>query len=43
MIKQRILTAVLHEEEGMYIAECSEVGTFSQGRTIEKAVNNLQK
>lgn len=39
----KILTAVLHEEEGMYIAECPEVGTFSQGRTLEEAVNNLKE
>jgi len=43
MVKHRILTAVLHEEEGMYIAECPEVGTFSQGTTIEDAVNNLKE
>ena len=43
MVKQRILTAVLHEEEGIYIAECPEVGTFSQGTTIEEAVNNLKE
>ncbi len=27
----------------MYVAECPEVGTFSQGRTIEQAVNNLKE
>lgn len=27
----------------MYIAECPEAGTFSQGRTIEEAVNNSRK
>ena len=41
MAKQKILTAVLHKEEDMYVAECPEVGTFSQGRTLEEAVNNL--
>ncbi len=43
MVKQRILTAVLHEEEGMYIAECPEVGTFRQGTIIKEAVNNLKE
>jgi len=43
MAKQKILTAVLHKEEDMYVAECPEVGTFSQGRTIEEAVNNLKE
>jgi predicted RNase H-like HicB family nuclease len=35
-------TAILHEEE-MYVAECPEVGTVSQGKTIEEAVDNLRE
>jgi hypothetical protein len=35
-----ILTAMIHKEEDMYIAECSEMGTISQGSTIEEAVAN---
>jgi hypothetical protein len=31
-----ILTAVLSMEEDMYIAECPEVGTVSQGRTWKR-------
>lgn len=27
----------------MYVAECPEVGTFSQGDTIEDAVSNLKE
>ena len=41
MSKPAILTAVLHKEEDMYVAECPEVGTMSQGETIEEAINNL--
>jgi len=36
-------TAVLHKEEDMYIAECPEVGTASQGKTIDEAVSNLKE
>ncbi|MGB7001315.1 MAG: type II toxin-antitoxin system HicB family antitoxin [Halobacteriota archaeon] len=36
-------TAVLHKEEEMYVAECPEVGTVSQGKTIEEAVSNLKE
>ena len=36
-------TAVLHKEEDVYVAECSEVGTVSQGKTIEEAINNLKE
>jgi len=35
------LTAVVHREEDVYVAECPEVGTASQGETIEEAVQNL--
>lgn len=37
------LTAVIHREENIYVAECPEVGTTSQGETIESAVKNLQE
>ncbi len=36
-------TAILHKEENLYVALCPEVGTASQGKTIEKAVENLQE
>ena len=38
-----VLTAVIHKEENMYIAECPEVGTVSQGRTIEESIKNLKE
>ena len=37
------LTAIIHKEEDMYVADCPEVGTVSQGKTIEEAVNNLKE
>jgi predicted RNase H-like HicB family nuclease len=30
-------------EEGVYVAECPEVGTASQGDTIEEALMNLRE
>jgi len=36
-------TAILHKEDDLYVAECPEVGTASQGSTIEEAVKNLQE
>jgi predicted RNase H-like HicB family nuclease len=36
-------SAVLHKEEDLYVAECPEVGTVSQGYTIEEAVANLKE
>ncbi|HAH06669.1 MAG TPA: HicB family protein [Elusimicrobia bacterium] len=42
-MESRTFTAVLHREEDMYVAECPEVGTVSQGVSIEEAVNNLKE
>jgi len=36
-------TAVLHKEDDTYVAECPEVGTVSQGKTVEEAVSNLKE
>jgi predicted RNase H-like HicB family nuclease len=37
------LTAIIHREEDLYVAECPEVGTVSQGDTVESAVANLKE
>jgi predicted RNase H-like HicB family nuclease len=39
----KTFTAVIRKEEDMYIAECSEVGTVSQGYTIDEAIENLKE
>lgn len=39
----RTFTAVLHREDPWYVAECPEVGTVSQGKTIEEAIANLKE
>ena len=39
----RTFTAILHKEEDMYVAECPEVGTVSQGYTVEEALANLKE
>jgi len=36
-------TAVLHKEGDFYVADCPEVGTVSQGKTAEEAVDNLKE
>ena len=43
MIRMLTLTAVIHRDEDMYVAECLEVGTASQGKTIEEAAKNLKE
>ncbi len=37
------LTAVLHREDDLYVAECPEVGTVSQGITLDGALANLKE
>lgn len=39
----RTLAAVIHKEDDLYVAECPEVGTVSQGYSIEEAIANLKE
>jgi len=39
----RRYTCVIVKEEKWYVAHCLELGVVSQGRTIEKARENLQE
>lgn len=32
-----------HKEDDLYVAECPEVGTASQGASVEEALLNLQE
>ncbi|MDR1915374.1 MAG: type II toxin-antitoxin system HicB family antitoxin [Synergistaceae bacterium] len=42
MISQT-LTAVIHKEGDLYVAECPEIGTVSQGADFTEAVANLKE
>ena len=39
----RTFTALIHKEDDWYVADCPEVGTVSQGKTVEEAVANLRE
>ncbi len=39
----RTFSAVIHKEEDMYVVKCPEVGTVSQGKTIEEALKNIKE
>jgi len=41
--RMRTLTAVVRRDGDWYVARCPEVGTVSQGKTVEEAVTNLQE
>jgi len=37
------LSAVVVKEESLYVATCPELGTVSQGKTVDEAVANLKE
>jgi predicted RNase H-like HicB family nuclease len=42
-MKVQTFTAVIHREEDLYVATCPELGTVSQGISIENALANLKE
>ncbi len=40
-MEERTYSAVIHQEGPLYVAECPEVGTVSQGESIDEALRNL--
>jgi predicted RNase H-like HicB family nuclease len=36
-------TAIITQEKKLYIAQCAELGVVSQGKTVEKAQENLKE
>jgi len=38
-----LFTAIVQKEGDLYVAQCPEAGTASQGETIEEAIKNLQE
>ena len=41
-MNKQTLTAIIHKEGELYVAECSEIGTVSQGHPIEEAIGTLK-
>lgn len=39
----QIFTAIVYKDEAWYVAECPEVGTASQGKSVEEALMNLRE
>ena len=42
-MRMQTYTAVVHQEDAWYVAECPEIGVVSQGHTIEDSVSNLKE
>ena len=39
----RTFSAILHKEGNLWVAECPEMGAFSQGGNVEEALANLKE
>ena len=39
----KTLTAIINKEGKWYVAKCAEIGTTSQGKTVEEAIKNLKE
>lgn len=42
-VKSMTYTALIHKETDIFVAECPEIGTVSQGYTLDEAVDNLKE
>lgn len=42
-VSGRNLTAVIHMERNVFVAECPEIGTVSEGITKDEALSNLEE
>ena len=42
-METRTFSAVLNKEEDMFVALCPEIGTVSQGHSVEEAIANLKE
>jgi predicted RNase H-like HicB family nuclease len=42
-MKKDLFTALIRKEDTIYVALCPEIGTASQGETIEEAIANLKE
>lgn len=42
-METRTFSAVLNKEEGIFVASCPEIGTVSQGESVEEALANLKE
>jgi predicted RNase H-like HicB family nuclease len=42
-MRVQTFAAVIHREHDLYVATCPEIGTVSQGNTVEDALANLKE
>jgi hypothetical protein len=39
----KAFTAIVHQEDDLYVADCPEVGTVCQGKTVDEAIANVKE
>jgi len=42
-MESQTFSAIIDKEDGIFVAYCPEIGTVSQGETLEKALENLRE
>lgn len=42
-METKVFTDMVHKEKDLFVAECPEIGTVSQGFIIEEALSNLKE
>lgn len=42
-MKTKTLTAIIRQDNNLFVADCPEVGTVSQGETVDEAISNLKE
>ena len=40
---KKVFTAIIHREKDLFVAGCPEIGTLSQGPSIEESLSNLKE
>lgn len=39
----KVFAAIIHKEKDLFVSECPEIGTVSQGFTVKEALSNLKE
>jgi predicted RNase H-like HicB family nuclease len=42
-MKTKTFTAIISQDDNLFVADCPEVGTVSQGKTVDEAIANLKE
>jgi predicted RNase H-like HicB family nuclease len=43
LMTTKTFTAIIHQEHDLFVADCLEIGTVSQGKSVDEAIANLKE